>query len=71
MDSSLKTAIWRQFGAAIDMLEFASEYKDYALVEMLMYNMRHVQHHTAQLNLLLRRELNDAPDWVSRTKAEL
>jgi hypothetical protein len=47
---------------------FVSEWKDYSIFEMLLYNMRHVQHHTAQLNLLLRQGANDAPDWVSRTK---
>lgn len=35
--------------------------------ELMMYNMRHVQHHTAQLNMMLRNEIDDAPDWVSRT----
>jgi len=38
----------------------------YPTIEILMYNMRHVQHHTAQLNLLLRQEINDAPDWIYR-----
>jgi len=27
--------------------------------------MQHVQHHTAQLNLLLWQEINDAAAWVS------
>jgi hypothetical protein len=47
---------------------FVSEYKDMSLFELLLYNMRHVQHHAAQLNLLLRQEVGDAPRWVSRTK---
>ena len=34
--------------------------------ELLLYNMRHVQHHAAQLNMLLRQRTNSAPDWVSR-----
>lgn len=34
--------------------------------ELLLYNMRHVQHHAAQLNLLLRQRTNSAPDWVSK-----
>jgi DinB superfamily len=34
--------------------------------ELLLYNMRHVQHHAAQLNLLLRQSINSAPDWVSK-----
>ena len=40
--------------------------RNYSVLELLMYNMRHVQHHTAQLNMLLRQEINDAPKWVSR-----
>lgn len=50
---------------------FISEYKDFTLFELLLYNMRHVQHHTAQLNLLLRQGINDAPKWVSRTASPL
>lgn len=34
--------------------------------ELLLYNMRHVQHHTAQLNMILRQEINYAPKWVRR-----
>lgn len=41
---------------------------NYSVFEILLYNMRHVQHHAAQLNLILRQEINDAPDWVSRVK---
>lgn len=32
--------------------------------ELFLYNMRHVQHHTAQLNMLLRKDTGDAPHWV-------
>ena len=32
--------------------------------ELLLYNLRHVQHHTAQLNLLLRREADLPSPWV-------
>lgn len=35
--------------------------------ELILYNMRHVQHHTAQLNLLLRHKIDSAPKWVRRT----
>lgn len=38
--------------------------KNFAVLELLLYNMRHVQHHAAQLNMLLRQEINDAPKWV-------
>lgn len=36
--------------------------------ELLLYSMRHVQHHTAQLNLILRQQIDDAPDWSFRAK---
>ena len=45
--------------------------KNYCIVEILLYNMRHVQHHTGQLNLLLRQGINDAPKWVSQAKTDL
>jgi len=48
-----------------------NKYRSYTMFEILLYNMRHVQHHTAQLNLMLRYEQNAAPQWVSRTKMEL
>jgi len=39
---------------------------DLTTVESLIYNMRHVQHHAAQLNLLLRQAACEPPDWVPR-----
>lgn len=50
---------------------FINQYRNYSRFEILLYNMRHVQHHTGQLNLLLRQSGNNAPNWVSQTKAEL
>lgn len=50
---------------------FINEYRNYSVLEILLYNMRHVQHHAAQLNLLLRQGMENAPDWVSRTKENL
>ena len=44
---------------------------NYSILEILLYNMRHVQHHVAQLNLLLRQEIDDAPQWVERTNRSL
>jgi len=41
---------------------------NYSVLELLLYNMRHVQHHAAQLNMMLRQEINNAPKWVGRTK---
>jgi uncharacterized damage-inducible protein DinB len=37
-------------------------------VELLLYNMRHVQHHAAQLNLILRQKVDAAPGWVAKAK---
>lgn len=39
--------------------------------ELLLDNLRHVQHHTAQLNLILRQQTDSAPRWVSKTAAPL
>ena len=36
--------------------------------ELLLYNMRHVQHHAAQLNLILRQRIDSAPGWVARAE---
>ena len=38
--------------------------------ELLLDNMRHVQHHAAQLNLILRQVTDSAPGWVATTKCE-
>jgi hypothetical protein len=46
-------------------------YRNYDRFEIILYNMRHVQHHGAQLNLMLRQGMNDAAPWISRTKAAL
>jgi hypothetical protein len=39
--------------------------------ELLLYNMRHVQHHAAQLNLILRQTSDFSPGWVCRAKVRL
>jgi hypothetical protein len=41
------------------------------VAELHLYNMRHVQHHAAQLNLLLRQRIDSAPRWVSRAGQSL
>lgn len=50
---------------------FAGEYKTLTLHELAIYNTRHVQHHAAQLNLLLRQQVDSAPDWASLPKQAL
>lgn len=37
-----------------------------SFAELLVYNMRHVQHGTAQINLILRQTVDSAPRWVAR-----
>lgn len=39
-------------------------------MELYLYVLRHVQHHAAQLNLILRQETNSAPGWVFRGKEQ-
>jgi hypothetical protein len=45
--------------------------RNYSVLEILLYNMRHVQHHAAQLNLILRQGIDNAPQWISRAKDAL
>ncbi|GAA3751691.1 MULTISPECIES: DinB family protein [Flavobacterium] len=46
---------------------FITKNKDFNRIEMILYNMRHVQHHVGQLNLLLRQNVDVAGEWVSQT----
>jgi hypothetical protein len=39
---------------------------DYPILEILIYNMRHTQHHTAQLNMLLRQDIDRHMEWSFR-----
>ncbi len=51
---------------------FASAaWKDRTILELQLYNMRHVQHYVAQLNLLLRQKTDSAPGWVGQAKHKL
>jgi DinB superfamily len=40
-----------------------------SLAELMLHSIRHVQHHAAQLNLLLRQAGVTPPRWVSRAKS--
>ena len=42
--------------------------RDLTVFGLHMYDMRHVQHHTAQLNLLLRQAGHVPPRWVGRSE---
>jgi DinB superfamily len=39
-----------------------------SVAELLLYTMRHTQHHVAQLNLILRQKTSSAPNWVDKTR---
>jgi hypothetical protein len=42
-----------------------------SFLELLLYNMRHVQEHAAQLNMFLGQNAIDvASDWVGQAKAD-
>ena len=45
-----------------------SKTMDFSMLEILLYNQRHVQHHIGQLNLLLRETTDNAPEWVYRAE---
>ena len=44
---------------------------DFFVLELHLYNMRHVQHHAAQLYLMLRQAIDSAPRWVRKAKIKL
>ena len=45
------------------------EWVDVGEAELILYNLRHVQHHAAQLNLILRQTIDSAPRWVFKAKS--
>ena len=54
------------FGRQVAIGSFAG-----SKMELLLYNLRHVQHHAAQLNLILRQQTDSAPRWVRTTSRSL
>ena len=39
---------------------------NYSILEILLYNMRHTQHHIGQLNLMMRQDLDQHMNWAFR-----
>jgi hypothetical protein len=37
-----------------------------SMKEFILYNLRHTQHHTAQLNMLLRQDFDKHMEWSFR-----
>ena len=52
-------------GTGVDLDLASGGALHYSVLDILLYNMKHVQHHAAQLNLMLRQTIHDAPDYVS------
>ena len=46
---------------------FITKKKDYNRIEMILYSMRHAQHHVGQLNLLLRQNVDLAGQSISES----
>jgi hypothetical protein len=44
------------------------EWHDISEVELVLYSLRHVQHHSGQLYLMLRQAIDSTPGWVKRTE---
>jgi len=40
---------------------------NFSVFEILLYNLRHVQHHVGQLNYMLRQRINAAPGWIAES----
>lgn len=61
--------------AAVDAQRFTEDHEsdamDYPLLEILLYNMRHTQHHVAQLHLLIRQDLDQHREWVFQAEDTL
>lgn len=62
----------RHLAARLDTLDDAAErscslhWGRMNAVELLLYNLRHLQHHVAQLNLLIRQAGGEPAPWVMR-----
>jgi hypothetical protein len=49
-------------------IQVRPDWPDMTLVGLLLYNMRHVQAHAAQLSLFLGQQVGSAPVWVSKAR---
>lgn len=46
------------------------DWPEMSVAELLLYNMRHVQEHAAQLSLFLGQKVGSAPGWVSKAQGQ-
>lgn len=47
-----------------------SDWPEMSVAELLLYNMRHVQEHAAQLSLFLGQRVGSAPGWVAKAQSK-
>lgn len=52
-------------------MDLAIRERSHNVLELMLYNMRHVRHHAAQLNMMLRYVVKDAPKRIGRVKDDL
>ncbi len=62
---------WISQSGRMDLDLAGSGTLQYSVLDILLYNLRHVQHHVGQLNLLLRQTINSAPEYVSLADDDL
>jgi hypothetical protein len=48
--------------------ECAFSWVGVSVAELFFYNSRHVQHHAAQLNLIMRQRIDASPGWVFKAE---
>jgi len=61
----------KSFTEELVQTPWVNKTKNFTVLEILLYNMRHVQHHAAQFNKILREEIDQAPSWVSVARSEI
>jgi hypothetical protein len=63
-DRSRRPEFWYVVYHTLFFLDFYPS--DSSVAELWLYDLRHVQHHAAQLNLILRETTDSAPPWVGK-----
>ena len=62
---------WIDESKPMDLALCSKAAMPYSVLDILFYNLRHVQHHSAQLNLLLRQEIDNAPEYIPQAEDSL
>lgn len=59
---------WLDSSKSMDISLAGRDTLAFSVLQILFHNLRHVQHHTAQLNLLLRQQTGSAPFYISEAR---